>query len=521
MDSSSILELEHHDAKAFFLKHESYCNIDLPRYFSFTNLLQKISEELSDKSLLNFDRNTHNNANQRPDIANNEMVNHLIYANKDGKLSWRPLQIIHPLVYVDLVHKITKKDNWEKLKKHFKEYQNNPQIECLSIPVKSNSQLKDKAKQILKWWESVEQESICLSLEYEYVFDTDVADCYSSIYTHSIAWAIEGKDIAKKNHRLTLLGNSIDKKIQNCQYGQTNGIPQGSILMDFIAEMILGYIDILLSEELKNKGISEYKILRYRDDYKIFVKNHSDGENILKYLSEIMMSFGLKLNSSKTKGSQDIVTQSIKKDKLAWLKIANNTKNLQKKSLIIRQHSIEYPNSGSLNSALNEFDQAIEKENKQKIYLSLEELINSLNTSNNSIEKLSSNTKQVISIIADIAYCNPKVIPVCCSIISKLFTKLEDSEPIKRLVYNKLIRMPNSGFAQIWMQRMLKSDLNNFNFSEKMCNLYKGEISLWNNDWIICSNMLSILKDTPVFQQDEFSQLSNTMSNDEVYIFDY
>ena len=41
MDSSSILELEHHDAKAFFLKHESYCNIDLPRYFSFTNLLQK------------------------------------------------------------------------------------------------------------------------------------------------------------------------------------------------------------------------------------------------------------------------------------------------------------------------------------------------------------------------------------------------------------------------------------------------------------------------------------------------
>ena len=46
MDSSSILELDHHDAKAFFLKHESYCNIDLPRYFSFTNLLQNISKEV-------------------------------------------------------------------------------------------------------------------------------------------------------------------------------------------------------------------------------------------------------------------------------------------------------------------------------------------------------------------------------------------------------------------------------------------------------------------------------------------
>jgi hypothetical protein len=29
--------------------------------------------------------------------------------------------------------------------------------------------------------------------------------------------------------------------------GQTNGIPQGSVLMDFIAEMVLGYIDECLS----------------------------------------------------------------------------------------------------------------------------------------------------------------------------------------------------------------------------------------------------------------------------------
>lgn len=52
-------------------------------------------------------------------------VNHLIYANKDGKLSWRPLQLIHPLVYVDLVHEITKKDNWGKLQARFKEFQKN------------------------------------------------------------------------------------------------------------------------------------------------------------------------------------------------------------------------------------------------------------------------------------------------------------------------------------------------------------------------------------------------------------
>jgi hypothetical protein len=36
--------------------------------------------------------------------------------------------------------------------------------------------------------------------------------------------------------------------MQGMNYGQTNGIPQGSVLMDFIAEMVLGYIDECLSE---------------------------------------------------------------------------------------------------------------------------------------------------------------------------------------------------------------------------------------------------------------------------------
>lgn len=43
----SLLDLQNDSAKKFFLKHESYCNIDLPIYFSFTELLQKLAEELN------------------------------------------------------------------------------------------------------------------------------------------------------------------------------------------------------------------------------------------------------------------------------------------------------------------------------------------------------------------------------------------------------------------------------------------------------------------------------------------
>ena len=290
MKRKYILELNHTEARKFFLKHESYCNIDLPKYFSFSELLEKISNEYYGKNLLT-DFSKSNGA-----MGGLDNINHLLYANKDGKLSWRPLQIINPLVYVALVHEITEQINWKKLKERFKKFSKNEKIKCLSIPVQSENKQSDKAQQILNWWEQVEQQSILLSLKYDYIFDTDVADCYGSIYTHSIAWAVESKTIAKSKQGRSnkkLLGNIIDASIQNAQYKQTNGIPQGSVLMDFIAEIVLGYIDRILGVILKKQNITDYEILRYRDDYRIFVNNPNDGEGILRLLSEIMMPFGL------------------------------------------------------------------------------------------------------------------------------------------------------------------------------------------------------------------------------------
>lgn len=159
----------------------------------------------------------------------------------------------------------------------------------------------------MQWWEAIEQKSILLSLEYDHIFHADVADCYSSIYTHSIAWAIDGKKLAKtanyRNDKDVIgnqkyyLGNKVDKCIQQMQNRQTNGIPQGSVLMDFIAEILFSYLDLILTSSLKQKNIFEYQILRYRDDYRIFVKNKSDGENIIGILSELLLIW-IKVESS-------------------------------------------------------------------------------------------------------------------------------------------------------------------------------------------------------------------------------
>lgn len=493
--NKSVLEMTSSEAEAFFLKNESYCNIPLPPYFSFSNLLQQLSN-LIKKNEMNL-----NSFFKIENAKNCDEVNYTIYGNKDGKLSYRPLELIHPLIYVSLVKNITEEVNWGKLKSRFKEnFQKKSKIKCLSIPVESQTGNKDQAEQILNWWNGIEQASIDLYLEYHYMYDTDIADCYGSIYTHSIAWAIETKEVAKTNRKdKKLLGNSIDIHIQSMRNGQTNGIPQGSILMDFIAEIVLGYIDELLTEELKNKGIDDYKILRYRDDYKIFVNNTNDGLNILKTLSQILIPFGLKLNTSKTRENKDIIIHSIKKDKLEWLKLIGNQDSLktkQKQLLLIYQHSIENPNSGSLVTALSSFNKDLKDEK----------------------------SAQIISISVSIMLNNPKTVPVCSSIISKVLKSFDESEKkdILEKVYIKIKNMANSDIAQIWLQRIIKSKIADYKFDEKLCKLVRKDdsIKLWNSEWITGNNDFKrCIERDSIFDQDKFDKLDETIESNEYEIF--
>jgi hypothetical protein len=231
-------------------------------------------------------------------------------SNKDGRHAWRPFQLIHPALYIALVDQMTQPANWKVIRARFKEFQNPPNFTCLSIPVEASSKFVDKAAQVRNWWLGIEQGSIELALDFNYVVHADITDCYADIYTHSIAWALHTKAVAKaKRGDKSLLGNVIDSHIQDMRHGQTNGIPQGSVLMDFIAELVLGYADLNLSMRLRSAGITKFKILRYRDDYRIFVQNPQRGEAILKCLTEVLIDLGLKLNTGKTTGSLQVVAR--------------------------------------------------------------------------------------------------------------------------------------------------------------------------------------------------------------------
>ncbi|WP_191991248.1 RNA-directed DNA polymerase, partial [Limosilactobacillus reuteri] len=122
---------------------------------------------------------------------------------------------------------------------------------CISLPVESTGKNNDREETILNWWENLEQATIRFSLNYQYCIKTDITNCYGSIYTHSIAWAIDGKKEAKKKDSKDF-GAKLDKRVREVQYGQTNGILQGGQVYNLIAEIVMGYADMILSEQLNS-----------------------------------------------------------------------------------------------------------------------------------------------------------------------------------------------------------------------------------------------------------------------------
>lgn len=497
----SLLEMSGEEARDFFLKQESYANFDLPSYFDFEPILSEISKLLPD------DANSIRVSKCKPRDHN---VNHEILTNKDGNLAWRSFKLIHPVLYVQLVHLLTSEENWQTIISRIRKMSRNDHIECLSIPMESHSKQSDKAEQIIHWWKEVEQQSIALSLEYKYIAYSDVTDCYGQIYTHSIAWSLNGKTIAKNNrNKMSLIGNAVDSLLQDLNQGQTNGIPQGSVLMDFIAEILLSYADLLITIEINKAQIKVYKILRYRDDYRVFTNNPVEGQKILQIISRVLHTLGLKLNAGKTGSSSDVISGSIKSEKLEWLSQNRSDKNLQKHLLILHGFAKDHQNRGILLSLLKDFLDTIAK-----------------------LKKAPSDVIQLIAIVVDIGVNNPITNALRAAILSSLLEWVKNEE--KWIIFYKVKKrfeeIPNNGYMQIWLQRfsiyldevdsIFDSD-ESLRCLEKLCQIVRGyDVSIWNSEWIEKAKIKNIMSKVSIIDSDKKGELTAVIPIGEVRLFE-
>lgn len=424
--------------------------------------------------------------------------------------AYRPIQIANPYLYYLLVRILTRKSNWKALKNRFKEFEVS-QIEVASLPkVKGEKDKSHKAASVTSWWENVEQRSIELALKYRYMFVTDITNCYASMYTHTIAWALMGKEEAKeKSQAKGLLGNIIDRYIQGMQFGQTNGIPQGSVLFDFIAEMILGYADKQLADKLTANGMEKYTILRYRDDYRIFSNSKDELEKIAFFLQEVLTELNLQLNTKKTILTEDVVTDSIKKDKVWYVtniplfrkrqkKIYSLGSCLQQEALYIHQFAKKYPNSGTVIKLLMLYARRLKSREVSK-----------------------DETLVLISMFADMAMDSPKGYRIILTIISNLLQRCPTTDERKEIVndlYGKFERLPNIGELQIWLQHITYKMPDSIAYTEPICQIVTGvkDVKLWNLEWVadeykedfslssICTERIRDLS-IPVIDIDEVS----------------
>jgi hypothetical protein len=112
---------------------------------------------------------------------------------------------------------------------------------------------------------------------YRFIAKTDISRFYHSIYTHSIAWAFHGKDIAKKDRKFDsskVYFNRLDFILRQRQDSQTFGVPVGPDASELICTSIN-------TDFHSRYGDGDIGFIRHVDDVWIGAQSHSEVERAL------------------------------------------------------------------------------------------------------------------------------------------------------------------------------------------------------------------------------------------------
>ena len=202
----------------------------------------------------------------------------------------RPFGIPAPMAYQRLCEGL--KNNWSKLQQHFKETTATHPYKISRIHIRK---IRDTEKifemNYKKWWIDSEPQ-LDLQIGAKYVVRSDISTCFPSIYSHSIPWALVGKDYAKDHRGNKEWFNAIDKLCCTTKNGETHGLLIGPHTSNLISEIILCAVD--------QKLAPFYKYVRNIDDYECYVSTYEEGEHFISDLNIALREYDLSLNRKKT-----------------------------------------------------------------------------------------------------------------------------------------------------------------------------------------------------------------------------
>jgi hypothetical protein len=231
-----------------------------------------------------------------------------IFSISKGVYSRRKLALPNPKQYLDLSKAII--ENWGLLRKTYKL---SPYSE--STPIESGAKRAVRTKS--NSWSNFKFEIIEKSFDKKIELRLDISQFYPTIYTHSIPWAILGKEKAKKLFKISATdkvkwdklleqnnkeakayrsADYIDNLVRNCNDRQSIGLSIGPDTSFILAEIIGNRIDFEINKRL---SLINHSGTRYYDDYYLYFNTRNDAENALKIIQQVLYEFQLETNESK------------------------------------------------------------------------------------------------------------------------------------------------------------------------------------------------------------------------------
>ncbi|MGV4412797.1 RNA-directed DNA polymerase [Chryseobacterium sp. T1] len=205
----------------------------------------------------------------------------------------RPLAIPEPFAYSNQVKCLA--DNWDKIKYHFTKNTINDPFKISRIHLRKLKNRPELFEMNYKNFSKDGDPEQDIVIKSKYVALADISNCFPSVYSHSISWALIGKILAKSKQTDKLEWfNQIDFNTRNLKHGETNGVLIGPHSSNLISEIIL----ITVDNELTKKN---FKYIRNIDDYTCYIDSYEEADSFFLVLSEELKKYELALNSKKSK----------------------------------------------------------------------------------------------------------------------------------------------------------------------------------------------------------------------------
>lgn len=203
----------------------------------------------------------------------------------------RPLGIPTPMSYQGLCASL--RDNWQSIQRHFHKYTKNDNFKISRIHIRKQKGTNALFKMNYKNWQTDDSPVPDILIGKRYLVRADISTCFPSMYTHSLCWALVGKEYSKKHKGESLWFNDLDHRCMEIKSGETHGFLIGPHASNLLSEIILTVIDYHLG--------SKWEYVRNIDDYTCYVNTYAEGQQFLTELSSQLRYFDLPLNHKKTK----------------------------------------------------------------------------------------------------------------------------------------------------------------------------------------------------------------------------